>query len=475
MTIQADFRTAVHEALQLWHKAPDLGSPLADLTLVQRELATSGTNLRRATNQVLLVALQALASDHAQAAAVLRARFLDGKLAFTVANELGVAEVTLFKKQQQAIGLLVDTLWAMEQRAVAARQAIVIKRLPPATYDAVVGIEAYIRLVSDVLLTPGAPWLVAVEGLGGIGKTTLAHQLVSRLASEGGTFADFGWVSAQQQILQPGGGIKTVAHPALTAHALIEGLVVQLLASDAAPMPVAAEHALAALETRLRQAPHLIVVDNLETLADIESLLPTLNRLANPSKFLLTSRETFHGPVAIYHFPVPELGESAALMLVRQEARLHGLAHVASADNDDLRPIFETVGGNPLALRLVTGQLHLLSLAQVVENLREARGRKAEDLYHYVYWNAWRGLPAEVQDTLLLMPLFAQDGADLTAIRRVSDLCDEDLLDALEYLVKLSLVSVGGDLHARRYSIHRLTESFLLKEVIKWRGEGGAA
>ncbi len=475
MTIQADFRTAVHEALQLWHKAPDLGSSLANLTLVQRELATSGTNLRRATNQVLLNALQVFAGDHAAEAALLRARFLDGKAAFIVANERGVAEITLFKQQQRAIGRLAETLLDMEQRAVAAQRAIVIKRLPPATYDCLVGVEAPLQQLSSVLLAPGAPWLIAIEGLGGIGKTTLAHRFVCHLAGSAGSFADFGWISAQQQILQPDGGIKAVKQPALTAAALVESLVVQLLASDGAPMPVAAEHALVALETRLRQAPHLIVVDNLETLADVESLLPTLSRLANPSKFLLTSRETFYGPVAIYHFPVPELEAPDALTLVRQEARLHGLAHVANASDDDLRPIFETVGGNPLALRLVAGQLHLLSLAQVVENLREARGHKAEDLYYYVYWNAWRRLPAEVQDTLLLMPLFAQDGADLTAIRRVSDLCDDDLLDALATLVKLSLVNVSGDLHARRYSIHRLTESFLLREVIKWRGEGSEA
>jgi len=475
MTIQADFKTALHEALQLWHKDPALGSPLADLMLVQRELATRGGNLRRATNQALLTALQTLAADHPSEAALLRARFLDGKTAFIVANERGVAEITLFKKQQRALGLLAETLWDLEQHAVTDRLATVLKRLPPATYDAVVGIEAYIQQVSAVLLTPAAPWLIAIEGLGGIGKTTLAHQLVARLARAERGFADFGWVSAQQQILQPGESIKQVARPALTAAALVEALGSQLLASDAAPMPAAVEHALTALETRLRQTPHLIVVDNLETLADVESLLPTLSRLANPSKFLLTARESFHGPAAIYHFAVPELAEPDALALVRQEARLHGLAHVASAEDDELRPLFETVGGNPLALRLVTGQLHLLSLAQVVENLREARGRKAEDLYHYVYWQAWRRLPVEVQDTLMLMPLFAQDGADLAAVRRVSDLCDEDLLDALEYLAKLSLVNVGGDLHGRRYSIHRLTESFLLKEVIKWRGEGRLA
>jgi hypothetical protein len=118
----------------------------------------------------------------------------------------------------------------------------------------------------------------------------------------------------------------------------------------------------------------------------------------------------------------------------------------------------------------VTGQLHLLALPQVVENLREARGKRAEELYRYIYWDAWQRLPDAARDTLMLMPLFAGEGADLAAIGRVSDLPDDALLEALEYLVRLSLVNVAGDLHRRRYSLHRLTETFLLNEVIKWQG-----
>jgi hypothetical protein len=36
-------------------------------------------------------------------------------------------------------------------------------------------------------------------------------------------------------------------------------------------------------------------------------------------------------------------------------------------------------------------------------------------------------------------------------------------------LTRLSLVEVGGDLEHRRYRIHRLTETFLLNEVVKWQ------
>jgi hypothetical protein len=66
------------------------------------------------------------------------------------------------------------------------------------------------------------------------------------------------------------------------------------------------------------------------------------------------------------------------------------------------------------------------------------------------------------------MPLFAGSGTDLIGIERVADVRGADLVEALEELVNLSLVNVFGDLTHRRYSIHRLTETFLLREVVKW-------
>lgn len=465
-----EFVDAVHQALQLWHKEPELGSPLANLALVQQRQAV-GANSRRATNDALAAGLAALAADRERDAALLRDRFIEEKTVFVVAHQLGIAEATLYRQQRQAIVQLAQVLLLLEGQALAERQRAWTERLPLATYERLLGVEAHLEHLGAILLTPDAPWVVAIEGLGGLGKTALAHQLATRLAQHPGGFADFAWVSVRQQTLPLGGPEfeERTGAPALTVPVLIEALAGQLLRSSG-PAPVAADRALAALDTRLHQAPHLIVIDNLETLSDVASLAPTLARLAGPSKFLLTSRETLQGATLIYHYPVPELAETDALNLVRAEARLRNLSHVTEASNSDLRPIFETVGGNPLALRLVTGQLHLLTLGQVIDNLREARGKRAEELYRFIYWDAWRRLPADAQETLLLMPLFAGDGADITALQRVSDLAGASLMEALDTLVTLCLVTVSGDLHKRRYSIHRLTESFLLKEVIKWQG-----
>jgi hypothetical protein len=87
-------------------------------------------------------------------------------------------------------------------------------------------------------------------------------------------------------------------------------------------------------------------------------------------------------------------------------------------------------------------------------------------LYTYIYWQAWHGLDEAGRQTLLVMPL-AQNGT-LDQLSVLTELDGTDLTQALERLATLSLLEVNGDLEQPRYRIHRLTETFLLNEVVKW-------
>jgi hypothetical protein len=210
-------------------------------------------------------------------------------------------------------------------------------------------------------------------------------------------------------------------------------------------------------------------VDNLETAADVTGLLPVLRMLATPTRFLLTSRRSMYSEADLYHYRVPELSEPDALSLVRKEASQRNLPDLASASDDELRPIVATVGGNPLALRLVVGQSHVHPLPAVLDDLTAARGPTVENLYTYLYRIAWDSLDEPARRALLAMPLTTSRGARLDYLAEISGLDAGDLRGVLARLVELNLVDSRGNLHERRYAIHALTRSFLVEQVLKWR------
>jgi hypothetical protein len=309
---------------------------------------------------------------------------------------------------------------------------------------------------------------VALAGIGGIGKTTLADAVVRKIIDQG-AIQEVGWVTARQTVLQWHGPLHQVEEPALTLEALAEQLCNQLLDEQLIVNPLSPRDPIALLRGRLKERPHLIVIDNLETVSDIESLVMALRDLSAPTKFLLTSRESLFTQPDIYHYAVPELSSSDALALIRQEARGRNLTLLQQASDAELLPIVEIAGGNPLALRLIVGQTYIHPLRVVLENLAKARSTQAENLYTYLFFEGWQRLNEMARRTFLAMPLVTPAGADLTQLAEICELEEEVVIQALESLIRLNLVDMRGDLHQRRYSIHNLTRTFLHEQVLRWQ------
>lgn len=461
-----EFEDHVRQALKLWHVDASQGSPIDYLELVRVAQAQGSGSIREATNRVLLDGLKAMEMPYPTEASLLRDRFLDRQMVHVIANRLNLAEVSVYRLQSRALGVLAATLAEEEARARSMLQDTLEGRLQLSGHANLIGVEAHLQRLLSVLDRPGPPFLLSLEGIGGIGKTSLADALVRRCVRLG-RVDEIGWVSARHQQLTPGGAIRPVDRPALTAEALVEAMAVQL--TPGVPTLREVDQALAHLRAHLVRRSALIVVDNLEAVIDVDVLLPVLRRLADPTRFLLTSRYSRYDESDLFHHPVPELSEGDSLALVRQEARLRNLPDLMSATDAELRLIYETVGGNPLALRLVVGQTHIHGLDTILSDLAGARGETAENLYTFIYGRAWDALDELSRRVLLVMPLVSERGATLEYLLQVSGMDDSGVRSALGRLVSMNLVDSSGGLHRRRYTIHNLTRTFLMEQVIRWQ------
>ncbi|MEM8860032.1 MAG: tetratricopeptide repeat protein, partial [Chloroflexota bacterium] len=341
----------------------------------------------------------------------------------------------------------------------------ILGRLSPLPDQKLFGVENNIGSLSAHLKGESRPWIVAIDGLGGIGKTTLAHTLVNRFVDDD-SFDDIGWVSAKQQEFS-GRGIRAITpdFPALDEDGLVTALLAQLATG---PYPTENLYAKrTALKEILAEKRCLVVVDNLETVTDHEALLPLLRQLANPSKFLLTTRVSLSYLSDVTCESLSELSWGDAKALLQHEAQLQQLPQLLRASEATLREIYQTAGGNPLALKLVIGQTRFLPIQQVLAGLRLAQTRQTDQLYHYIYREAWEMLDEKARKLFVSLPIVPNGTFDQLAV--ASQLSQFDVHSALSDLIDLSLVEVGPGDTGPRYKLHRLTETFLMHEVIKWQ------
>ncbi len=461
----------VHKALNGWHSGGLAHSGIDSLYLFQHARASSEDANRFADNDILRQALEQLAQSHAEFAEILQLRFLDNRKAERLANQLNLASSTFYDRQKSAIEQLTNILREMDQQTRTKRYTLLEQKLARQQKLHLVGLDDQVVSVSNQLNHGDFAWIVSIEGIGGIGKTTLAGEAVRHALWHDVSWENVAWITVRPVDFPPLAGNGAGIPGVLTVETLLEELYRQLISDAPPPDAMHGEQLLVALEQYLRHHKSLIVIDNLETVADIDALLPTLCRLMNPSKFVLTSRQSFYAKSEVYHVPLNELNEQDAIHLVRAEARGNNLMEVVTATDDELRPIFETVGGNPLALRLVVGQLHIFDLGQVLADLREARGQSAELLYIFIFRRAWDYLDETARRLFVAMLLTCNEGDTFDNLLAIceADLSRSELAAALKQLVMFNLVESRGGLLERRYTIHNLTRSFLHRQVKLWQ------
>jgi hypothetical protein len=455
----------VLEALRLWHGGDTNRWPLAHLRLnrlAAAEQAAHGslaeTGPAAANRAILTRGLDHLKGSFPEGANLLRNRFENKRDVMEMANQLNIAETTVNYRQRQAVQQLTTILCQIEESAGSQWQTNMLDRLDLPSYEVLVGIEEPFTQLSAALLREDAHFISVVDGIGGIGKTALAHW-TTRQIIQTTRFDDIAWVTAKQTHLSAMGRLQVESgRPALTFPILLERLAEQFALVEDSKSHL---HRQRQVKAYLQEQACLVVIDNLETMTDFHTLLPALREWQSPSKFLLTSRRRLLDQPEIFSVSLDELSRKAAFDLLRLAADRSGFSELATADEKILEQIYTTVGGNPLALKLLVGQLRFYPLSQVLA--RFSRGTTVDDasLFNYIYREIWESLNDENKEILLALTQASGSGFTFERLLERVTFPQEILVQYLEELILLSLVDQAGTLAERQYRLHRLTEQFL--------------
>lgn len=327
------------------------------------------------------------------------------------------------------------------------------QNLPPRDYAQFVGRQRELAEVRRLLHPRSRPYLVTVDGIGGIGKSALALEAAYAYLDPGlpasERYEALVWLSAKNTVLTTE-GIQTRTQQFKTLSNLFAAIAQTL--DYPAITQARADEQRAIVEQLLAERRTLLILDNLETVDD-EDLLDFLRELPPPTKALITTRHRIDNafPLALTGMP-----EADAHALIEQEAGRKGVT-----SSVELREqLWARTGGMPLA---IVWSIGLIAQGQPVETVLRQLGSGQSDIIDFCFTQSLAHIRGRDAYSLFLAASRFADDVSREALGIVAGLQGDQhgIERGLEELVRLSLLNKYGD----RYSLLTLTRALLQAEA----------
>ena len=406
------------------------------------EQLRTATNAPYAIHALLESARELLPADSAE---LLTLYFWEAHTIQAIKNNRQRAEsvATLWRRLKGAVSQLVAAIHAAERDAARRWQRQLRERLPQPQYERLYGREATIEDVVAQLREP-ALWLYNLVGLGGLGKAALAHAVIKRMFGNG-EIDDLVWITVEA-----------------SAESLTDQILNRLFTTLAEKDPAAltSRQRFSHLKTILSRRIVVVVIDNIETFDDDGSLALTLHQLANPSRFLVASRTRLIAERPLRYIPLSEIDKEQMCALVRARAAALGVQELTKLERTSLvERLWRTVGGHPLALRLLVQLAVYFPAENILAEFESAGIHDVDTLYATIYERIWSQQSDHARQLLDAMQIVAPDGAAADYLEQFCGLDKAHLWRAIRELYNAALLDRIGQ--SMTYRMHSLTASFL--------------
>jgi len=388
----------VHSAIKYYQRADELKDHAAQRWPAVQELVNQGIDVVTAIRRILSEACQKLEATHASEVQLLYKQYIERRTPEAIADEEGFDKTTFHRWRNQALCELAVLITRANHDA-KRNSSRFVPRLP------VLGFEPLITDIVNRLYDDAAPPVIIIEGMGGLGKTTLAQSIAHRIET-GEEYAGVLWVSAKTVAFDQWAGQRRLLPQ---YHIETRDLMHELARELHIHIPNDYTMLVNEVRTHCKNKKYLIVIDNLETIENVMALTPLIDMLVVPSRLLITTRDRTSNALPAelprYYVPLSELAQDISFQLLRHAAAYHHSAGLSDANENELSQIYSVTGGNPLALWLVAGQARNVPWHVFIQNLTEQyfHGHKTYELYEYVYRRSWEQLSPKAQHVLIAM------------------------------------------------------------------------
>jgi len=314
------------------------------------------------------------------------------------------------------------------------RQAWLNLRLPPSSYAEFFGRKAEREQLLNALHGDSLPRLTTVQGMTGIGKTSLVHRVV-RDAIRSEPHVDIIWISV----------------PEFATYSDLLGMVAQTVGIMDVPFQQSLETSVHGYLLRNRT---LLIVDAAHQLVDVEYMLAHVESIIGDGHVIVCIRQPLDGTFSVREVHLGPLEDSAYMSMLEEYVSNR---QIKALPPTSLEKIYKHAEGNPLIGKLILNRTKILPLGDVLAMLPDLTVVQEARLFDTIFEPVWRSLSTEAQRLARLM--CSMDAADLPALKQMSGLNDNQLSDVLEALVDGYFVEITYE--PQRYHVGSMAVQFI--------------